>query len=141
MRLYSLTNMYLSPIQQGIQTAHAVHDLFIENLDPTTPAAKKLTEWAMSHKTIIVLNGGNSASLLEAATNLRSLATRLNLPMTTFYEDEQSLNGAMTCVAIVVPEDIYTLEVDPVTNEATNNPLATEEEIQIRLILSQFRLA
>lgn len=107
MRLYSFVNFYLSSIQQGIQTAHCVSNLFAECEGSKTPAGRVLYDWAENHKTIITLNGGNNQSILEAHQVLVSYGAELNLPVTIFYEDDQSLGGIATSCAIVVPDTVY----------------------------------
>jgi len=104
--------MYLSPIQRGIQSAHLVHELFniYTGLDPQydaewTDKELILQEWSMDHKTMIVLNGGYS----ETLKNLMDLFDNKqnSFPYCDFHEAEESLNGALTCVGIVLPERIY----------------------------------
>jgi hypothetical protein len=63
--------------------------------------------WATDHKTIIICNGGNSAMLQDVFTTFTIHATEFGLPLVKFHEDEQSLNEALTSVAIVVPERFY----------------------------------
>jgi hypothetical protein len=62
-------------------------------------------EWAKNHKTMVCLNAGNNANLKE----IRNLFENETNPYswTSFYEDNDSLNGTLTCVAIVLPEIIY----------------------------------
>jgi hypothetical protein len=106
MRLYSFTNYYLSPLQLGLQTAHVVGELTV----PATNTDRKhrvATEWALFHKTIVILNGGNSASLDDLHKRLELLGNALQLPTAIFREDLQSLNGATTAVGIVVPAHVY----------------------------------
>jgi len=111
MRLYVWTNRYISSIQKGIQTAHLVSDLMIKYLHPeattdywTRKAKGTLLEWACSHKTIIVLDGGNCEALLGVC---RVLNDRNPYPWTSFSEDKESLNEALTVVGVVIPEGIY----------------------------------
>lgn len=138
-RLYSFVNFYLSSIQQGIQTGHAAVDLVKkyelpsskEHCDtcgnlwvehefgvpaPFCPPAVKVShvtdaqvamvhEWAINHKTFITLNGGNHAGIkqvLDAVSNTK-------YPFVAFHEDEQSLGGLMTAVAVVLPDDIFNM--------------------------------
>jgi hypothetical protein len=106
MRLYSFTNYYLSPLQLGLQTAHVVGNM----MSPpayTDKAYDVVTEWARFHKTIVILNGGNSAALDDIFRQLAILGADLNLPVAKFTEDLQSLNGATTAVGIVVPSRVY----------------------------------
>lgn len=107
MRLYTFVNFYLSSIQQGIQTAHCVSNLFVMFNDTTTPEGHALHDWGTNHKTIITLNGGNNQTIHETYQHLLDLGGQLNLPVTIFYEDEQSLGGIATSCAILVPEYIY----------------------------------
>lgn len=111
MRLYFFGNMYLSSIQQGIQAAHVVHELFLKypaydpnhhDLDET---GDTLFEWADNHKTMILLNGGYSDNLRELINQFNDL--RNPYPWTSFHEGQDSLDGALTCVGIVLPEKIY----------------------------------
>lgn len=103
MRLYAFTNFYLSSIQQGIQTAHIVSELFAYPQEPDKAAMIK--DWAVNHKTIVVCNGGNADSL----SDLMALFHNSNnqYPWIEFREDEQSLNGALTAVGIVLPPEVY----------------------------------
>lgn len=106
MRLYTFTNMYLSPIQRGIQSAHVTHDLFVkynEHID--FEMNNILFDWAKNHKTMIVLNGGYSSTLFELIDLFDD--PRNPYPFEKFHEAEESLGGALTCVGIVLPEKIY----------------------------------
>ncbi|TFH02542.1 MAG: hypothetical protein E4H14_17545 [Candidatus Thorarchaeota archaeon] len=106
MRLYTFCNYYLSSIQQGIQSAHLVHDLFVKYQEDGLESYN-LFEWASKHKTMVVLNGGNSEDLLSMYTNLGLFAIKMNYPHALFCEDKASLNSAVTCVGAVLPEPIY----------------------------------
>jgi len=103
MRAYFFVNSWLSGIQKGLQTAHCVAEMAD---DAETPNARTnlYREWAKVHKTIIVLEGGPHAGLVEL---VEFFGRQFNLPWASFSEDEESLNGAMTCVGIIVPEDLY----------------------------------
>lgn len=112
MRLYSFVNYYLSPIQHGIQTAHCVSELsWMYKFN--TKQAKAYYDWAKNHKTVVVLNGGNSLALDTTYWRLSAFSEQLKLPVTRFYEDEQSLNRALTAVAIILPENLYDVEYLP----------------------------
>jgi hypothetical protein len=107
MRFYSFVNFYLSSIQQGIQTAHLVHEMYNEynTRDDCTPQGAMLDDWSRGHKTIMTMNGGNNAALQEFYTFLS--CDNGVYPFIKFHEDEQSLGGVLTGVAIVLPEVIY----------------------------------
>lgn len=122
MRLYTLCNAYLSSIQQGIQSAHVTHELFLKYPRPDGPLYGKadnvLWSWARDHKTMIVLNGGINADLVKLREFLTYSSTQLGntlgfsqgLPWATFNEDGDSLGGILTCIGIVVPEIFYSAE-------------------------------
>jgi hypothetical protein len=103
MRLYTFINFYLSQIQQGIQTAHILGDLCIKKLPMNQ--TKMLYDYLENHKTIIVCNGGNSASIWELCQFFKN--ERNPYPFSYFCEDGDSLGGALTGVGIVLPEEIY----------------------------------
>lgn len=66
---------------------------------------EQLQNWAEDHNTIVILNGGNCATLRELELFLRSSDNEF--AYTGFWEDNQSLNDALTCVGVVLPERIY----------------------------------
>lgn len=103
LRLYSfVAGNYLSAGQRGLQTAHAISELFASG------QPHQLTlEWARSHKTIIILNAGSHAGVLAAHKQLEALGESLNLPKALFREDEVSLNNAATATAVVVPQHLF----------------------------------
>lgn len=105
MRLYSFVNYYLSPLQQGLQTAHCVSEYV--NKYPISMKKSFFEDWANNHKTIIICNGGNSLQLNELYSKLQTFSDLYDYPCTKFNEDAQSLNGATTAVSIVLPENIY----------------------------------
>jgi hypothetical protein len=117
MRLYSFVNYYLSPLQHGLQTAHCVSDMAamvagkVQATD--NPLYRTFFDWAENHKTIIICSGGNVAMLEDLFTKLIDPALEFKLPLVKFYEDEQSLNNALTSVALIVPEKFYDAKFVP----------------------------
>lgn len=111
-RLYSFMNFYLSQIQQGIQTAHIVHELFIkyeqhiQNEHPASAQSQKLHEWATNDKTIIVLNGGAAPDIKAISQVIGNMNLTPDLPWASFYEDA-GLNFCITGVGVIVPEYMY----------------------------------
>ena len=108
-RFYGFGNYYLSSLQQGLQSAHCIADMFVKY---NKKKAKKeiIYDWAENHKTMVLLNGGNSLVLEQTHQFLEELKTvGMNLPYQLFYEDEQSLNSALTYVGVIVPSEIYEL--------------------------------
>lgn len=115
-RLYSFVPaLYISPLQCGLQTAHAVSQMHADLLEDeewvlaTGPAEQRrlFDEWAIAHRTIIICTAMNSQGVEQAYDRLEYFGEKLDLPVTIFREDEQSLNGAATAAAVVVPERFF----------------------------------
>ena len=107
LRLYTFVNFYLSSIQQGIQSAHVTHSLFVKY--PTFESNSILWDWAKNDKTMIVLNGGAGPDIRGAFEQISQLGIEhftVPLPFECFYEDD-SLNGMMTAVGVVVPRSLW----------------------------------
>ena len=116
MRAYFFGNMYLSSIQQGIQAAHCVAEMFMKYgaLDREAKSHQGcegsqghaiLEHWAREHKTMVLLNAGYSQEI-------RGLVEYFNmpenpLPWEPFCEGKDALDGALTCVGIILPEEFY----------------------------------
>lgn len=140
MRLYTFVNhIYLSDKQKGIQSAHVVSELFSENSAWNKwhkNAYNMLMTWATDYKTVIVLKGGNNQALYDLTDELGPLADEIGLPMTSFFEDEESLAGAITCVGIIVPAKIYEYDPDDYRGAAL-----TEAELKLFNIIDSRELA
>lgn len=108
LRAYFFGNMYISPIQHGIQAAHVVTKMFSayghrKLSNPTD----MLYDWADVGVTKILLNGGYQSNLADVFSIFEFIAPKLELPFAKFHEEESALNGALTSVGIVVPQEIY----------------------------------
>ena len=107
MRMYFITNLYLSSIQNGIQPAHVVHEIFRKyRKAEESQACKELYDWADNHKTIMVINGGMTEHMLEARELIvhACQGNRTDGPKhawTSFYEP--GIGNALTCVGVVAP--------------------------------------
>ena len=155
LRLYSFVNYYLSGLQHGLQTAHCVGELATSVLAEREhpEAASLFKSWASDHKTIIILNGGNSGGLNNLYYALTPLAAKLKLPLTRFHEDAVSLNNALTSVAIVLPDHIYDAELpdDLYLTKDGDKSLdrmfskdgleLTQEELKVKEIIYEYNLA
>jgi hypothetical protein len=124
MRLYAFTNMYMEGIHAGIQTAHALGELYNKyGMYPKEPEFAKLEDWSKNHKTIYIYNGGLSSMLWDRYQALREFTLQFGLPIARFYESKEALNGALTAVALVVPEEYYRyhlLQKSPQMTAVTN---------------------
>lgn len=104
-RFYGFGNYYLSSLQQGLQAGHTVAQLFVEH---TGEKLSQVHEWAKNHKTMVLLNGGNSLSLANLHEKFNMWSQEgMPFAFAKFNEDEQSLGGALTYVGIILPNDIY----------------------------------
>jgi hypothetical protein len=151
-RLYSFVNtLYMSPIQWGIQTAHCVSNLSVRYKHNTKQHAAYY-EWASGSPTIIICQGINVATLISLRDTLAPLADKLELPFTSFNEDEESLGGVITSVAVLVPETLYDCTVEferqddgtriPVFSAFDGSPLnLTIDEYEFLKIVKLARLA
>lgn len=103
-RVYVWTHNWLSPIQKGIQGAHAIAELghsCMKN-NPASVSYLAYQEWVTQHKTLVFFNGGNSAALSELKELLQGSLDRENETYwSSFYEDEESLSSAMTAIAVL----------------------------------------
>jgi len=107
----------MSPIQQGIQAAHAqtaLMDKYIleqirgrsgHAVIDVTAKIRMICDWA-PEPVMICLNAGPMAGIQEAYDFLDS--TNFNAyPYAKFHEDQDSLGGIITNAVILVPEKIY----------------------------------
>lgn len=142
MRCYTFINFYLSSIQQGIQSAHCIADMFVKYEDWGVGQGSTLLDWAKNHKTLICLNGGNAANIREVYHTLQNLCPHLKLPYASFCEDEQSLDGSMTCCGVIVPERIYEAASELRRLGTDTSVLALSGyELELATLLNQFSLA
>lgn len=112
MRAYFFGNMYLSSIQQGIQAAHVVAEMFVRYNDPERPlsvsaqqAAAILNTWARDHKTMVLLNAGYGQEIHNLIDFFNDPPNPF--PWSAFNEGDDALDGALTCIGIILPEEIY----------------------------------
>lgn len=123
-RMYCVVNQYIAGIHAGIQSAHAMSEVFLRYPQRIGPASHLLWDWAFDDKTMIVLNGGYQSSLQELCEKLKPLSG--TYPWASFCEEQDALNGAMTAVAVVLPEYMYSPQyaevVDLVKLPGYNSP-------------------
>ena len=120
MRFYAVGNMYLSSIQQGIQAAHCLGEIVVKY-----GLSVQVQDFLHNHKTIVCLNGGNTENL----TNFYKLLDNPKYPFAKFHEDDASLGGVLTCVGIIIPETLYSSDIDlkdPDTYAHITNPWELE---------------
>ena len=107
-RCYTFTHFMLSSIQQGIQSGHAATELSDKYMLAEGwqyGYAEELANWISNHKTIICLNGGNSKGLHDLYAFLDDEAN--TFPFVKFHEDEDSMEGILTSIALILPARIF----------------------------------
>jgi len=102
-RMYCLTLYNLSPIQQGIQSAHAIVE-YASVFGQT----QEYVNWAGLDKTIIILNGGSSIKLKE---NMDYLIDNQLIDL-AFFREPDLFNGITAC-CFLADERIWNREKYP----------------------------
>lgn len=106
MRLYTFVpHLYLNEKQFGIQTSHAISELFVRYRDDSY-MMDIIYDWATSHKTIIMLQGYTHANIRSIYDEIFSAVSDI-YPSSIFHESIDCLNGAATATSIILPEHIY----------------------------------
>ncbi len=106
-RFYSfVAGHYLSALQCGLQTAHAVSEMTTDI--KLLQEEKEIFEaWALYDKTIIICQASNNYGVVKTFDTICNSFPTLKLPSTIFYEDEESMNEMATACAIIVPQELY----------------------------------
>lgn len=100
MKMYVFCHTWLSGIQRGIQGAHAIAEMVAIKCENKS-FQKLFTDWAFNHKTMVFLNGGGSNDL----DDLYTLIVFGNYThFTSKFEEDDSLAGATTAVALLLPD-------------------------------------
>ncbi|QCQ64652.1 hypothetical protein Barba31A_gp062 [Rheinheimera phage vB_RspM_Barba31A] len=102
MRAYFFQNFYLQGIHAGIQSQHTTAEMFVK-YQHACPEREMLYDWAINHKTAVVLNGGMQKDLFEVISSLNTLP----YPFAWFKEEQDALNMALTNVGVILPAKIY----------------------------------
>lgn len=103
--MYSLVLYNMSPIQQGIQTAHSIVE-YAQSYFQTLPYQR----WAQVDKTVIILNGGSSIKLIESLNYLID-----NQIVDLAFFKEPDLYGGITSVCFLADERVWDREKYPDT--------------------------
>lgn len=108
-RVYVWTHNWLSPLQKGIQGAHAIAELGHACMRNSASSESYVAyqEWVTQNKTLVFFSGGSSASLLELKEYLcGSLKGENKTFWRDFYEDEESLSSTMTAIAVLPTSNV-----------------------------------
>lgn len=150
-RFYSfVAHHYLSQLQCGLQTAHAIASLGAQVYacapmgDSHNSIRNQYNQWAAEDQVIIICGAGNHAGVTNAFNTLRDASNNipgLYLPIVMFMEDHDSMNGMATAAGIVVSDRYYDVECDSTGWLAINGPEFTLAEQEFVNILKSYRLA
>ena len=110
MRAYFWGNMYMSSIQQGIQSLHCLSEMYVKYLvdeaqNEDDPRQSCLLDWARDYKTVVILNAGEMSAL--GAVEFLMSAEDNPYPWASWRESPESLNGTLTNVGVILPERMY----------------------------------
>lgn len=101
-RMYVFVERHLSPIDKGIQSAHAVVEYsnkFSKN--------ENYYQWAFYDKTLILLNGGVVSDLVDLTKTLYEN----EIPFSSFNEID--MNNMLTSVAVLIDERVFNKDEYP----------------------------
>jgi hypothetical protein len=140
-RGYFIGNMYLSSIQQGIQAAHVIQDMYTNLRFQSHGGAKTFIDWMNIDRTMILLNGGYQSSLEALYSDFRHLTKNGTIyPIGSFREEQEALNGCMTSVGIILPKRVYDYE-NAGTRYYYESIELPEIEYKIFNLIKNFKLA
>jgi hypothetical protein len=101
LRMYGLVNYQLSGIQKGIQFGHSVVEYSL--LDNSL-----YKEWALNHKTFIILNGGTTNNNPDNLGTLnKHLETLKEMDITFSSFCEPDLGDQLTAITFIVDERVF----------------------------------
>lgn len=112
MRAYAFTHLQMSPGQRALQAAHAI--CRIRSAWKGLPAMQQIwDDWEEQHSTMIFLNGGFSGDLQTITKTIGDAVSKYDqfkriVIFAAFCEDEFTLGGALTSVAMIVHPRYYT---------------------------------
>ena len=142
-RFYSfVANHYLSPLQCGLQTAHAVARMSVE---PFVTTQQQFKQWAEVDQVIIICGAGNQAGVVNCYETMLALNAAApysdQLPVVLFREDQQSMNCMATACGILVPSSLYDAVDDPTVGWCNGNTVLSYNQAAMAAFLKSYRLA
>lgn len=106
LRTYVVLHTYFKSLLNGVQGGHACVEMSVK-YNPGTPEFERYQHWARVDKTLLYLDGGVSFHMHAFLEQLKSLDSKgHSLPWAHFVEDEATLEGMLTAVAVILPESI-----------------------------------
>lgn len=108
LRMYGLVNYQLTGIQKGIQFLHGVVEYSQMANRVGGNMLNVYNDWANSHKTVILLNGGTTNTSQEKPGTLNTYLKTLQdlgVDLAAFYEPD--LGDQLTAVVFIVDERVF----------------------------------
>lgn len=96
-RGYFVVNRYMLGLQAGIQAGHCAAELVHEHHSNSV-----VKQWVTKDKVMIVLHGGGHSDLRK----LFKISQKMKIPSSIFHEGLEDLNGAATCVGMVLSDSL-----------------------------------
>lgn len=128
LKMYFLVPYQIIPIQQGIQSLHAVARFARATKD--IPKIEELyNDWVDNHETVIVLNGGTTNTNPDRLGTLNvylNELTKLGVFVQPFYEPD--LGDQLTSIGLLVDERVFNKEKYPDFNQCVHVEKGTTEE-------------
>jgi hypothetical protein len=107
--MFSFQHFQFAGIHAGIQSGHCWVEMAAHYKgSPYNGKYKMFWEWAQSHKTVNIRNGGDQTGLIDIIKILK----RPDNPYPWMqWQEDKSCNHCLTNVSIIVPEHVYSFEM------------------------------
>lgn len=131
LRAYYFGNLYMSSIQQGIQSLHTTAEMFCKYRVNPGVLEEVLHDWGVNHKTVILKQAGYSRDLREIV----DLFKHDENPYPWAWFAEEGVDDALTCVGIILPEKVYST-----ADELRSMPFSRRDKFLAAAQLSPFEV-
>ena len=107
--VYVFTHRYLNTMQQGIQSAHAIAELFTKYAEQPE-YFKKVIDWSANHKTLRILDAGSGKKFEDTYRWYTEFVKKFDLSHAEFREPD--INDMITAFCFVLSEsDISSIKL------------------------------
>jgi hypothetical protein len=113
-RAYIFSHTMLKPICAGVQSAHCLAEMFADYTEVSSSENHVLHNWAKSHKTIILLDGGVTDNLVRINSIIRVLCSSVGLPFAHFNESNEYADGILTSVGFIIDANHSATDFDSI---------------------------
>jgi hypothetical protein len=151
LRMYGFVPYNISEIQKGIQFGHGVVEYSLI-MDRYPGLKEQYIDWALNHKTFIILNGGTTNNDIKdglyvgGLNQIAGVLNNLKIVYSRFYEPD--LNGALTSINFIIDERIFNTKKYPEPEEPSEKEMLEfiqtiggDRNYELRNFLKNYRLA